>query len=124
MQSFQATNYQNKRMRYSAAVKSEEVKEWAGLWMRIDGPVQGKLLGFDNMNNRPITGTTDWQQYEVVLDVPQNSTSISFGILLRGAGQVWISNAQFEEVGTDVPVTAPSKSKEEPDKPGNLDFAE
>ena len=77
MQSFQATDYRNKRMRYSAVVKSEEVKEWAGLWMRIDGPVQGKSLGFDNMQNRPIAGTTDWQKHEVVLDVPQKSTSIN-----------------------------------------------
>ncbi len=28
---------------------------------RIDGP-ESKSLGFDNMQNRPIKGTTDWQE--------------------------------------------------------------
>jgi hypothetical protein len=63
MQMFKADSYRNKRMRLSAAVKSEGVENWAGLWMRIDGPEE--TLGFDNMQNRPIKGTTSWQKYEV-----------------------------------------------------------
>jgi len=37
---FKADDYRNKRMRLSAAVKSEGIEDWAGLWMRIDGPDQ------------------------------------------------------------------------------------
>jgi TIR domain len=117
MQIFKADYYRNKRMRLSAAVKSEGLEDWAGLWMRIDGPGR-KSLGFDNMKSRPIKGTTDWQKYEVVLDVPQESVSIAFGILLRGKGQAWLSDLQFGEVQADVPVT----SIEYPDQPENLDF--
>jgi hypothetical protein len=123
MQMFKANDYQNKRMRLSAAVKSEDIEDWAGLWMRIDGPEQ-RSLGFDNMQNRPIKGTTDWQKYEVVLDVPPESVNIAFGILLEGKGQAWLSQVQFEEVGVDVPTTSLEGGKELPDKPGNLDFAE
>src|SRR5260221_5298339 len=106
-QMFKADAYRNKRMRFAAVVKSERVAIWTGLWMRIDGPEDGKALGVDNMLNRPIHGTTDWQKCEVVLDVPQESVYVAFGILLAGRGQAWLSNVHFEEVGTEAPVTAP-----------------
>ena len=76
---------------------------------------------------------TFWHRYEVVLDVPQESVYMAFGILVGGRGQVWLSDVRFEEVGTDVPVTAPrgeyptdvrvSSHQAVPDTPGNLDFA-
>jgi hypothetical protein len=132
-QMFKADAYRNKRMRFSAVVKSKGIEIGAGLWMRIDGPEDGKALGFDNMMNRRIQGTTDWQRYEVVLDVPQESVYIAFGIVFGGRGQAWLSDVRFEEVGTDVSVTAPrgeyptdvrvSSHQAVPDTPGNLDFA-
>ena len=67
MQMFKADAYRNKRMRFAAVVKSRGLEIGAGLWMRIDGPEDGKALGFDNMMNRGIQGTTNWQRYEVVL---------------------------------------------------------
>ncbi len=119
MQMFKADQYRNRRMRFSAVVKSNDVENWAGLWMRIDGP-ESKSLGFDNMQNRPIKGTTDWQEYRIVLNVPQESMHVAFGILLTGKGQVWLSDVQFEEVKADVSTT----SVEYPNEPGNLDFTE
>jgi hypothetical protein len=119
MQMFKANDYRHKRLRFSSMVKSEGIAGWAGLWMRVDGPNKG--LSFDNMENRPIKGTTDWQKYEVVLDAPETSVYIAFGILLEGKGQAWLSDVHFEEVGTDIPVTG--SSREYPDKPANLDFA-
>ncbi len=117
MQVFKATEYSNKRLRYSALVKAEEIEGWAGLWLRVDGP-QKQVLAFDNMHTRPIKSTPDWQRYEVVLDVPQESINIAFGILLHGIGQVWISDIQFAGVGSDIPTTGESL----PDQPTNLEF--
>ena len=37
MQDFSADKYLNKRVRLSGYVKSKDVVQWAGLWMRIDG---------------------------------------------------------------------------------------
>jgi hypothetical protein len=118
MQMFKAGEYRNKRLRFSAMVKAEDVEDWAGLWMRIDGP-KGEMLGFDNMQHRPIQGTTDWQSYSVVLDVPEESVDVAFGVLLQGAGQVWINDIQLTEIGDDVPVTTEQSLL---DKPTNLDF--
>ncbi len=116
MQSIQAEQYKGKKVRLSGQVKSQEVAGWAGLWMRID---QGKdVIAFDNMENRSIKGTSEWQQYDVVLEVPKDATVISFGILLSGGGEVWLSNTKFDVVAADVPVT------NVPDKPVNLQFTE
>ena len=121
MQSIRAEQYKGKRVRFSGVVKSQGVVSWASLWMRVD---QGRdMVAFDNMQDRPVKGTTDWQRYDVVLDVPPDSTGISFGILLDGAGEVWLSSTKFDVVGADVPVTG-GVDKKRPDNPVNLDFTE
>src|SRR5258706_16259320 len=68
MQTFKAEKYRNKRLRFSAMVKAESIENWTGLWMRVDGP-QHQVLSFDNMQSRPIQGTSDWQPYDIVLDL-------------------------------------------------------
>jgi len=121
MQMIKANPYRNKRMRLAGALKAEGVEEWAGLWMRIDG-VDTHIL--DNMEDRPIQGTTDWRTYEVVLDVPEQSQAIAFGCLLVGKGQLWLSDVHLEEVGPDVPTTASEeRPRELPHAPVDLDFA-
>ena len=103
MQRFDAAQFAGKRVRLSAWVKSENVDDWAGLWMRVDSGT--KSVAFDNMQNRAIKETTGWRNYAVVLDVPKDATVISFGILVSKSGTVWLNSAQFETVGMDVPVT-------------------
>ena len=122
MQQFKADQYLGKRVRFSAFVKSEGLKDWAGLWMRVDkGSGQStKTLAFDNMQDRPIKGTTAWQNYEVVLDVPEDASGIFFGILLSSTGSVWLNSANFEVVPTSIPTTG--KIQALPDTPKNLDF--
>jgi hypothetical protein len=103
MQIFPAKKYLGKRLKMSGFVKTENVKNWTGLWMRIDG--DKKTLGFDNMQNRAISGTTKWTKYDLVLDVPKDSRNIAFGILLGGKGKVWIDDVSFETVNNNVKTT-------------------
>ena len=121
MQDFSANKYAGKRIRFSANVKTEGVQSWAGLWMRVDK--QSTSVAFDNMQDRPIKGTTGWQNYAVVLNVPQDATGIFFGILLTGPGTVWLNTVKVEEVGSDIPTTGASQTKRG-DQPRNLDFTE
>jgi erythromycin esterase len=130
MQVFAADNFRGKRVRMSAFVRSENVEKSAGLWMRVDGQEYG-TIAFDNMMTRPITGTNDWKQYDVVLDLPEESADISFGVLLSGKGKIWIDDFKFEVVGQDVATTAVEAQKQRrPGKPApnlrkepfNLDF--
>ena len=119
MQSFRAEQYAGKRVRFTAFVKTEGVQDWAGLWMRVD---KGKeSVAFDNMQDRRIKGTSGWQQYSVVLDVPHDSTGIFLGILLSGTGTVWMNSVKVETVGLEVPTTGPGPMQNR-DHPVNLDF--
>lgn len=120
MQDFRADRFEGKRVRFSAFVRTERAQDWAGLWMRVDN--DSKPVAFDNMQDRPIKGTTDWKKYEVVLDVPQNATGISLGVLLNGTGSVWLSNAQFEIVGPSVLTTSGPSEQTKPNEPINLGF--
>lgn len=104
---FDATEYWAQRLRFSAWVKTEGVTGWVTLWMRIDGELEGQLLGFDNMEGRPpIGGTAEWTKYEIVLDVPPvDSRVIRLGAILEGPGKVWIDDVVLEDVGDDVETT-------------------
>ena len=88
--------YLGKGIRLTAYVKTANVKDrYVGLWMRVDG-AGNQMLSFDNMEGRPIIGTTDWQQYEIILDVPENSEYINYGILLVGTGEAWVDGLRLE----------------------------
>jgi hypothetical protein len=120
MQSFEPGEYLGKRVRMSAFVKSKDVKRWAGLWLRVDGKTS-EVLSFDNMQDRPIKGTSDWKRQEIVLDVPGEATGISMGVLLDGPGKVWISDVQLNVVDTSVPLTG-TRNTGKHAKPSNLNF--
>lgn len=122
MQEFRADFYKGKRIRLSCYIKTEKVTK-CGVWLRIDN-VSGDPIQFDNMDNRPITGTNDWNHYSIVLDVPEESTSIHFGVLLVGEGVVWMDGFRFEEVNRKVPSTNMLSNRSFPEKPSNLDFSE
>jgi hypothetical protein len=89
--------------------------------MRVDK--ENSVMAFDNMQDRAIKSTTGWQKYEVALDVDKEATGIAFGILLTGAGRVWLSGTKLEAVSTEVPTTGAS-GKGRPTAPVNLDFTE
>lgn len=120
MQTFKADMYRGKRLRMSASAKAESVRDWAGFWMRVDSP-ERNAVSFDNMQDRPISGSIDWVTYQIVLDVPETSSDIAFGLLLDGPGRVWLTDFQFEVVSVDVATTG---RLEIPDAPINLNFKE
>lgn len=120
MQSVSSISMRGKRMRLSAFIKTEDV-EWAGLWMRVDAH-EHTSIAFDNMQERPIKGTLDWHQVEVVLDADQSSLEVAFGVQLSSRGRVWADDFKFEEVGTDTLTTDMLKGEQLPPEPYNLSF--
>jgi hypothetical protein len=122
MQSISAVNYAGKRVRLRGWLKSEDIGGWAGLWMRVD---RGReTVAFDNMQDRGIKGAQPWSTYDVVLDVPVDATSISFGILLTGTGEVWMNDVSLEVVDMGTPTTGTNRGKTLPQRPVNLGFDE
>lgn len=127
-QAFAPDEYLGKRLRMSAWVKTELKNQGkAQLWLRIDsgdsskGPIKPER--FDNMGERPIQGSTEWSQHELVVDVSEESTLIVFGLMLIGEGQIWLDDVSFEAVSKDVPLTGKKRSTY-PSRPVNLNFEE
>jgi hypothetical protein len=118
MQIIAADDYRGSRLRLSGYLRTRNADR-AQMWMRVDGP-DHKVLAFDNMDSRPVTGTTEWKRYDIVLDVPQNSVDVALGFFLAGRGEVWGADFKLEKVGATVPVT--SLGPFLPRKPENLDF--
>jgi hypothetical protein len=118
-QAFAAEPYRGRRHRLTARIRTEDVEVLAAMWMRVDH--EQEIVAFDNMGDRPITGTTDWQEYSIVLDVPESADTILFGLALSGGGKAIWDDVRFEEVSEDVPTTGilvPVRKS----GPSNLDF--
>ena len=126
MQMCRAESFRGKRLKLTGFIKTLDVVGTANLWFRVDGEV-GKMLAFDNMSERPIKGTTDWREYSVVLDVPENANALAYGIFIAGAGMAWLNDVQLIEVDSDVKSTnmedVTSPQNKLPDAPQNLDFS-
>ncbi len=116
-QIFKAKQYRDKRMRFSAVIKSDGAYMSSALFMTVEGPGR-QWISFDNMYGRNITGTKDWERYKVVLDVPEETDFITFGIMAYGEGEVWISAITFDETEDD-PTADPLYANQ----PTNLDFS-
>jgi hypothetical protein len=126
MQMCQAEKFVGKRLRLAGWMKTENANEGgAHLWFRVDGKEKDNTLQFDNMDGRQVKGTTDWQQYSVVLDVPADSAALAYGFFIGGTGRAWVSGVKLEQVGLDVPSTniQGKKGRALPEAPVNLEFA-
>lgn len=118
MQMIASDDFVGSRIQFSAFVRTENASQ-AGLWLRIDGPL-GQQLAFDNMQTRPIRGTTAWARHTVVLDVDASARKIALGVLLVGSGDLRIADCKFDRVSADVAITPPQA----PTRPRSLDFSE
>ncbi|WP_136669307.1 helix-turn-helix domain-containing protein [Flavobacterium sp. H122] len=121
MQTCDAKNYLGKQIKMTGYVKTENVENWSGMWLRVDSKYGGKYLSFDNMHDRPIKGDTDWMKCEIILNVPKESSTLNFGILLNGTGEVYFDRISFEILGD---ITETTVRRKIPEKPANIDFEE
>jgi len=110
MQSFDADGYQGKRLKFSAVMKCEDCDGATTIWMRADSDTV-QAVAFDNLEDRegasngPISGSTDWSERTIVLDIPTSAAKISIGFYVRGQGAGYATGFAIEEVAVDVPVT-------------------
>lgn len=122
MQNMGPAPYLGKRLRMRLWVRTEDVG-YVSCWMRVDGGPQNDTVEFDNMCNRKLVGTNDWALQEIVLDIPDESKNIGFGVILSGQGVMWVDDISFEMVDSSVPVTECACSPRKRDiPPQNLNF--
>ena len=93
--------YKGSQIQLQGYMKLEDVQDgFGGLLLRIDG--KGGSLAFDNMEQRDIKGTVDWQQYTINLDYPEEAEQIFVAGILVGKGTAWFDNFTLTIDGKDV----------------------
>ena len=109
MQVVDAAPYRGRRVRLRGAVRVEpgEGGGRAYLWMRVDRP-ENKTGFFDNMFDRPIT-SGEWRFYEIVGDVEEDATDLTFGMMLAGRGKAYLDDVSIEDLGKPIVVAEPPR---------------
>ncbi|MFN0131814.1 MAG: erythromycin esterase family protein [Phycisphaerales bacterium] len=105
--SFPVEAARGKKLVLSGWIRTERVNNgWAGFWWRCDG-ADGNVLAFDNMNKSGPKGMSDWQRYEVTLDIPAETVNINWGVLMPGTGAAWFDDIEITLDGK--PYTDPAR---------------
>jgi hypothetical protein len=135
MQTIKADAYVGQRIRLSAWVKAVDAGQ-PRIWMRVDGD-EGDTLAIDNMDGRAKSGSFDWRQMQIVLNVGKNAALINYGVILESRGMAWIDDVTIEAVDRTVKATGMShvtgsgqgnaaairkRWERSADRPMNLDF--
>jgi RNA polymerase sigma factor (sigma-70 family) len=123
MQTIAADAYLNQRVKLTGWIKTADAANGGNLWLRVDGRDVTKPLQFDNMAGRAPKGTTDWQEYSIVVDVPPDAVSLNYGFFVAGKGQIWVNGLTITPVSADVPSTNLVKAPQYPKSPVNLGFS-
>jgi hypothetical protein len=88
MQRIPAAFLAGRTVRLEGQLKCEQVRGWAGLWLRADGHDVPNLF-FDNMSRNPLKGTTDWTACFIDSLLPESTEWLNYGIVLSGPGTLW-----------------------------------
>ncbi len=89
-QRIDAAPFRGKRIRLRAAVRADVIGpgNQAHLWLRVSSKDLTPLF-FDAMLDRPIT-SSEWRDYEIVGEVPNDAETIEYGLALVGDGRAWL----------------------------------
>jgi len=109
----------------TARIKTMNVEDWAGMWLSVFNAVpKTNALTFDNMEDLPIKGSTEWKTREIILDVTNKAAQMAYGVLLTGTGQVRCDDFTFEIIGESEKTDEVFEKLPYSQKSGNLNFEE
>jgi C-terminal processing protease CtpA/Prc len=92
-----------------AYMKLKDVTGTIGLLLRIDGKYA--MLAFDNMMQKEINGSRDWEEYTVSLPLAEDAKTIHIGAILQGKGKLWVDNFSLWIDGKDFREAPPKEIK-------------
>lgn len=94
------SNLKGDSIEVSAMIKRENITEgsYAAMMLRIDPKVF-----FDNMANRQIRGTKNWENIKLKTKlVPDQTEGISIAFFLSGEGKMWVDDVLITVDGKDI----------------------
>ncbi len=86
-------DFSGSRIELRGWLKTEDVSQMAGLWLREDG--ESGPVAFDNMAGQQLTGTHDWAQYSVSIPCRAEARSLFYGFLISGTGKAWVDDLEL-----------------------------
>ncbi len=107
MRTVPAASYRGYSVSVQTTISTEETTGWAGLWLRIDD-AEHQVLRFDNMQDRPVTGTQSAERYRITMDVPPEAHELTYGVLLDGRGEIRFAEPMLTVAGSDDANAGPS----------------
>jgi len=87
-----ADKVRGKHLKLHGWIKTDGAKGSAAMFLRVDGGGGA----FDNMGDHGITGTAEWTEASVEVDVPEQGETVVFGPMLAGEGTAWFDDLRFE----------------------------
>jgi hypothetical protein len=89
-----------RKFRISGWLKRDSVERFAGIWVNV---FEGEnSLFFDNMQQKQLNGTADWQEISTTFFVDASATEMQIGGLVVGSGQAWFDDFSL----TEIPINA------------------
>ena len=99
-QSIDASDYRNKKVKFKAAILTENLNDSSICRLRITSHfTQGKES--KNIVSDSIKAAKGWMYYEITADIDDDASLLNFGVLLSGSGYLLIDDASFEFVQED-----------------------
>ncbi len=89
-----ADNYLGKKVQLSAFIKRENTTNKATLWFRVNNS-ENKTIAFENLQHTRISLSNPWQKETIVLDIAKDASTLSFGLLTTGSGQIWLDDVEL-----------------------------
>ena len=87
-------NVEGTEVTFSAWVRSRHVNSLFGLWMRQDRRA-GETIDFVNNYAERLSGDHDWRKFSVTTQLQPNARDLLFGVMLHGAGTVWVDDVEL-----------------------------
>lgn len=97
-QRIQADAYRGQRIRITGWLKTDQAKDGSAIWLRVDY-ANGDYVLDGMLELGPAPG---WRRSALVADVGADAIGISFGVRMKGQGQVWADDFGIETVGKTV----------------------
>ncbi len=94
--SIPAESLRGRRVILTGDLQTRDAAGGASLWLRMD--VGTEMLMLENGMADAQRGTTEWTKRTVSLPVPQETTRITFGLFLQGAGVATARHVRLEAV--------------------------
>lgn len=107
MQRVDATPWQGKRIRVTAAIRVRGEEARAQMWLRVDRP--SGIGAFDNMSDRPVV-SADWTEHSITADVAADALRLNLGLMSFGGTEAGWDHIRIE-------VLATLKTTEDPARP-------